>query len=150
MTEDSIALPGRSDQPIEPRLEHVSRIGNAALLGRAIRRRCPNCGVGKVYAGFTQLETCDNCRYRFSREYGYFLGALIVAYAVIGATALTAMLILASIGAPTLVALGIPLATSLLVLPFFIPLSHTLWMAIDVRFDPPKPEDFEPLGPNRP
>ena len=127
----------------------MNRIGSAALLGRALRRRCPNCGVGKVYSGFTQLEVCDNCRYRFSREYGYFLGALIVAYAVVAGTAFTAMLILASIGAPTLIALGIPLATGLLVLPLFIPLSHTLWMAIDVRFDPPKPADFEPAKPDR-
>lgn len=86
---------------------------------------------------------CTNCRYRFSREYGYFLGALIVTYALIGGIALTAMLVLASIGTSVPIALGVPLTIGLLAIPAFVPLSHTLWMALDVRFDPPKPEDFE-------
>ena len=54
------------------------------------------------------------------------------------------MLVLASLGRSVLVALGIPLVVGLLAIPIFVPLSHTLWMALDVRFDPPKPEDFEP------
>lgn len=99
-----------------------------------------------MYCGLTAQEVCDNCRYRFSREYGYFLGALIVTYAVVGGTAFIAMLVLVSLGTPVLVALGLPLITGLVLLPAFIPLSHTLWMALDVRFDPPKPEDFEPAS----
>lgn len=122
----------------------MSSLGTATLLNRAIKRRCPNCGEGRVYHGLTQQKVCTNCRYRFSREYGYFLGALIVTYALIGGVALTAMLVLASLGRSVLVALGIPLVVGLLAIPIFVPLSHTLWMALDVRFDPPKPEDFEP------
>jgi len=127
-------------------VDRVSTPGTATLLHRALRRTCPNCGIGRVYDGFTQQEVCDHCRYRFNREHGYFLGALIVTYALIGGIALTAMLMLASLGASVLVALGIPLIAGLVALPFFVPLSHTLWMALDVRFDPPKPEDFEPAS----
>jgi len=123
----------------------VSKLGTATLLNRALRRRCPNCGEGKVYSGFKEQSVCTNCRYRFSREYGYFLGALIVTYAVLGGIAFAAMLILVTAGASIWIALGLPLLIGLAVLPIFIPLSHTLWMALDVRFDPPRPEDFEPL-----
>ena len=122
----------------------MSSPGSIALLTRALRRRCPHCGVGKVYEGFSQLEKCSHCHFRFNREYGYFLGALIVAYAVLGGTALTAMLILASLGAHPAIALGLPLGIGTIALPFFIPLSRTLWMAIDLRCSPPEPGDFAP------
>ena len=97
-----------------------------------------------MYHGLSQQQLCTNCRYRFRREYGYFLGALIVTYALIGGAALATMLVLASLGMSVLIALGVPLVVGVLAIPVFIPLSHTLWMALDVRFDPPKPEDFEP------
>jgi len=97
-----------------------------------------------VYHGLKEQDVCTNCRYRFSREYGYFLGALIVTYAVLGGIAFVAMRILVTAGASIWIALGLPLLIGFLVLPIFIPLSHTLWMAIDLRFSPPEPEDFDP------
>ena len=142
---------GLDDQPdgyTISTLDGVSTLGTATLLNRAIKRRCPNCGRGKVYRGLTQQKVCTHCSYRYSREYGYFLGALIVTYAVIGGLALAAMLTLATLGASVPIALGVPLAAGLLAVPVFVPFSHTLWMALDLRFDPPRPEDFEPGASN--
>ena len=139
---------GQPDACTNPTVTDVSTLTTPALLSRAIRRRCPNCGHGKVYHGLTQQKVCTHCSYRYSREYGYFLGALIVTYAVIGGLALAAMLTLATLGASVPIALGVPLAAGLLAVPIFVPFSHTLWMALDLRFDPPKPEDFEPGASN--
>lgn len=115
----------------------------AELIGRALRLRCPNCGVGRVYSGLKQNDGCTHCHYRYEREYGYFLGALIVTYAVIGGGALLAMILLIIAEASTPIAIGLPLVVGIVLVPLFTPFSHTLWMAIDLRFDPPKPEDFE-------
>ena len=79
-----------------------------------------------MYHGLTQQKVCTSCHYRFGREYGYFLGALIITYAIIGGAALTAMLVLASIGTSTLLALGLPLLVGLLAVPIFVPFSLSL------------------------
>ena len=119
--------------------------GTFELIWLGLRRRCPNCAEGAVYERFTQNPHCDVCGYRFSREHGYFLGAMIVAYAVIGAAALGLMILLSTTGVPSIIAVGLPAVGALIALPLFIPMSHTLWMALDLRFDPPRPEDFASL-----
>jgi uncharacterized protein (DUF983 family) len=30
-------------------------------LGRGLRKRCPNCGEGKLFSGWSQLERCSVC-----------------------------------------------------------------------------------------
>jgi uncharacterized protein (DUF983 family) len=30
-------------------------------LGRGLRKRCPHCGEGPLFAGWTQLERCSRC-----------------------------------------------------------------------------------------
>jgi uncharacterized protein (DUF983 family) len=44
-------------------------------------QRCPNCLEGKVFCGLTaMLERCPQCGHKFSREPGYFLGAMYASY----------------------------------------------------------------------
>ena len=53
------------------------------LLGRAMRLRCPRCGVGPIYAsGLAMFERCRACRLRDEREQGYFVGAVYVNCAI--------------------------------------------------------------------
>lgn len=33
----------------------------ATALGRGIRKRCPHCGEGRLFSGWSQLERCSNC-----------------------------------------------------------------------------------------
>src|SRR4051794_12956489 len=39
-------------------------------LGRGLRRRCPHCGLGPLFAGWSFLERCSNCGLVFSRNPG--------------------------------------------------------------------------------
>lgn len=55
------------------------RFGLRAIL----RQRCPECGVGRVFAGPTRMnEHCPACGYRFEPEPGYFTGAMYFSYAL--------------------------------------------------------------------
>src|SRR5262245_16051074 len=53
------------------------------LLGRALRLRCPLCGVGRMFRGFmTMNRECPHCGLRYERAPGYFLGSIYVNYTV--------------------------------------------------------------------
>jgi uncharacterized protein (DUF983 family) len=43
-------------------------IGTA--LGRGLRRRCPHCGQGRVFSGWSFLERCSVCGLVFARNPG--------------------------------------------------------------------------------
>ena len=57
----------------------------ATLMARALRLRCPRCGVSPVFPPlqatrtfkdyFSTLQGCPRCRYDYEREPGYFLMA---------------------------------------------------------------------------
>ena len=48
-------------------------------IGRALLLRCPNCGRGTVFTGWTQmLPSCPNCAHVFERHEGYWLGAIAI------------------------------------------------------------------------
>jgi uncharacterized protein (DUF983 family) len=39
-------------------------------LRRGLRKRCPHCGVGRLYSGWSQLERCSTCGLVYSRNPG--------------------------------------------------------------------------------
>lgn len=39
-------------------------------LRRGLRKRCPHCGVGRLYTGWAQLEGCSNCGLVYSKNPG--------------------------------------------------------------------------------
>ena len=39
-------------------------------LGRGLRKRCPHCGVGPLFSGWTHLERCSACGLVFVRNPG--------------------------------------------------------------------------------
>src|SRR5436190_19153718 len=55
-------------------------------IGRALRLRCPECGISPVFTPwrktrslfdwFTPLDGCPRCGYAYQREQGYFLLAI--------------------------------------------------------------------------
>jgi uncharacterized protein (DUF983 family) len=58
-----------------------------AVLGRALRLRCPRCGKGALFQRFLKpRDACDACRLDFRQESGYYVGAMWLNY---GMTALT-------------------------------------------------------------
>lgn len=69
---------------------------NQPLL-RAIRLRCPRCGVGRLFRGLvTMNESCPACGASFKREQGFYLGSIYINYGftVIGTGALYALLVM--------------------------------------------------------
>jgi uncharacterized protein (DUF983 family) len=53
--------------------------------GRAMLARCPVCGEQNIWSETygQMVEDCPRCGYVFSREEGYWTGALIVAMAIV-------------------------------------------------------------------
>ena len=39
-------------------------------LRRGLRKRCPHCGEGRMFSGWSQLEGCSNCGLVFTRNPG--------------------------------------------------------------------------------
>ena len=39
-------------------------------LRRGLRKRCPHCGEGRLYSGWSQLERCSSCGLVYSRNPG--------------------------------------------------------------------------------
>lgn len=53
-------------------------------LSNGLRKRCPVCGRDRLFTSFFHLrERCPGCGLRFEREDGYWLGAMVVAIAVV-------------------------------------------------------------------
>jgi uncharacterized protein (DUF983 family) len=106
------------------------------LLARALRRRCPECGGGEIFANWLSIkDACPHCGYEFAREGGYFLGAYalnLIAAEIIPVGLMIALLVWSDLSWVMLEVVLIPLAV---VLPFvFFPYARTLWMALDLSF----------------
>lgn len=106
------------------------------MFGRALRRRCPRCGEKEIWRSWFNLEpACPRCDYRFEREEGYWVMAIIVNTALV--EGIFAVLFVGGLIAswpeinwPYL--LGVALATNA-ILPFvFFPYSKTVWVALDL------------------
>lgn len=115
-------------------------IGLGALLGRGLRKRCPNCGGKGIFDGWFKLkERCPTCTYRFEREDGYWVSAIIVNTAVIEGLFLVLFLAVVLATAPEVEwvpLLVVGLVMNVLFPIFFYPLSKTVWMGIDLYFHP--------------
>lgn len=58
-------------------------VSRRAIASRGWHLRCPNCGAKSLLLGyFKPAERCDKCGLAFEREEGFFLGALVISYAV--------------------------------------------------------------------
>jgi uncharacterized protein (DUF983 family) len=52
-------------------------------LAALLRLRCPICLKAPIFSGAMAMHAqCPNCRYVFEREPGYFLGAIVIGYAL--------------------------------------------------------------------
>lgn len=107
----------------------------------------PNCGGGGLWHKWFYLrKTCPTCRLNFERgEEGYIVGAQmfnIIAAELFFAAIFVGVLLAMVPNVPwTSLTYGTPLF--MIVFPlFFYPFSKTLFLAFDMIFRPPQPEDF--------
>jgi uncharacterized protein (DUF983 family) len=62
------------------------------MLRTTLRARCPRCGEGSLFAGFTRVaENCPQCAVRFDRDDTSVLAGMVIVYA----TSLVSTLVLA-------------------------------------------------------
>ena len=118
------------------------------FIGRALRLRCPECGVSPVFVPLRRvrslddwlrpLDGCPRCGYAYEREQGYWLLAIwAVNYGVVGGLGLIVALTMQ-------IAWDAPIWTIILVLAIPLPIlsllfarhAKALYLAMDHYFDP--------------
>lgn len=121
------------------------------MFGRALRLRCPHCGGGPLTVRwFSFVSFCPRCRLRPDRgEHDYFLGAIVfnMAFAEgLFAVGLLVLLIVTWSNPPWNALYYGGIAAMVLAPIVLYPVSKLWWLAFDLLFRPPRPEDFEPPG----
>ena len=120
----------------------------ATLFGRALRLRCPSCGRGRAFETWFRIrKRCEVCGLHLERgEHGYVVGAYMFNIIVAELVFIAIFIAVAAAMWPDppwtfLQYGGVLLMIALPVL--FYPFSKTLFLAFDLVFRPPRPEDFD-------
>jgi uncharacterized protein (DUF983 family) len=119
------------------------------LIARALKLRCPVCGVGKMFRGWLHMRPeCENCGYHFDRnEHDYFIGAYTINLIVAEMIVVASMLLVMYLSWPdvpwtkmTWIMVACMIPAPVITYPF----SKSLWLAIDLMFQPPTELEFTP------
>ena len=113
---------------------------------RSLRLRCPLCGQGRLFRGwFAMHETCSGCGLKYLREPGYFLGSIYINYIF------TAILVTAGYFGMYFgtdidrdVILWVSAAFSVAFPACFFRYARSLWLGMDLFWDPPEAKEFNP------
>ncbi|MGB0034867.1 MAG: DUF983 domain-containing protein [Candidatus Acidiferrales bacterium] len=111
----------------------------------AFRLRCPYCRQGPVLERWPNkiLPRCPQCGLSYFRESGYFIGGMVITYALTLAIVIPAFLL--SLLLPEIIGLSDYARLGLWIL-FALPLSfvlmpyaYSLWLSLDFWLEPWKP-----------
>jgi len=107
------------------------------VLKRVLARRCPQCGVGVLFARYARLaESCGECGLVYRREQGAQTGSMYVTAA--GSEVFAAVLIAVFWWRFDWTPTQFVLVTAPLVLlfcAFFLPVSQALWVGVEYTTD---------------
>lgn len=112
---------------------------------RGLKLRCPNCGLGPLYASLTRMHSsCDYCDLVFEREQGYFIGAIYINIISTESTLFMTLLIYGLVTGT----IDQRILTIVFVLAVIMPLvffrhSRSLWLSIDHILNPEKVTSHE-------
>jgi len=118
-------------------------------LENLLRLQCPVCGKGKIFHGYLDTpHTCPVCGFYFMRETGYFLPHAPISYLLI---------VLAALFAFALLRLVLQVESDTIVLSSMVIFAMAfgvwsnrytkmIWLAIDLKLNPPTKEDFQARG----
>ena len=107
----------------------------AQMIRGILGNRCPNCSGGAVFRGiYAMNKTCPACGFRFEKEPGYFLGALVAAYFIGAFTVVPTIVVTVFVLRMELSkALGIGIAQCLICHPFLFRYSKLTWLYVEGR-----------------
>jgi uncharacterized protein (DUF983 family) len=119
----------------------------AVVLRRALRLRCPACGVGPVFLrGFRRASDCRSCGRRLDPDEGHWLGGSeLVMGIAFGGGAAAALPLLLLVDPPAALLHGLAAAHLAASLALVRP-CRSLFLALDYLVDP---EAAPPAGPGR-
>lgn len=128
----------------KPGAKNMLRQPLKQILRRSLHWRCPNCGRGRLFRGvFRMLPACPECGLSYFPEQGYYMGAMIINYAVTTAVVvaifLLSLLVSDFTGFSTnfkiILWMGFAIALCLL----FTRHAYSLWLGIDFWIKPRQP-----------
>ena len=129
-------------------VQHNTLPSKGIMICRSLLRRCPNCGHHRAWFinWFKQGDRCVGCGVKRTRDTeGHELGSMTIASMINIVLIMIAIGIAIAITAPDVpvLTLYIVLASAALVFPVLTwPMTHTLWMAIDLAARPMDAEEI--------
>ena len=107
------------------------------FLRRALKKRCPQCGLGRLFRGFARLETkCAVCGLVFRREMGSQTGAMYLSAAVTEIfAALVALALFFATDWSVSTALGVGVVLVLAFSYTFLPVAMAVWVGVEYGTD---------------
>ncbi len=109
--------------------------GWTRALARGARGRCPRCGAGRLTERWFRLRaTCPRCGLPLTPEEGSWTGAVVVNFALTGAVFVVTLVVLVALTAPQVPVgklLAILVPVSALAPLAFLPVSRTIWVALE-------------------
>lgn len=123
--------------------------GGAAMLVRALRLSCPNCGQRRLFVSwFRMREACPGCGLRLQRDEAsdYWVGGWLINFIMAELIVAVLITLLVWVLWPEVPWNGIlwGTAAAAVVSPLLTwPVSRTLWLGIDLAFRPPESHDFD-------
>ena len=120
----------------------------ARLIGRAVLRRCPNCGAHHVFESLMRLKArCPRCGLRLQRgESDYFIGAYflnLVAVEMLFAVLLVTVVLATWPSPPWMLLQYAGGALVLVGAVVCYPMTKSVWLAIDLVLRPVTVQDLE-------
>jgi len=107
------------------------------FLARALRKRCPQCGEGKLFASFARLRPkCEACGLQFRREHGSQTGAMYLTATVtelFAAAVALALFFLTDLPRTQALVLGVSVVIAFSYL--MLPITMAIWTAVEYATD---------------
>jgi uncharacterized protein (DUF983 family) len=109
-----------------------------AALTQALRLRCPMCGRSKLFRSWFRMHhACDQCGIKFDRGPGFYLGSIYINYGLTAFVVTVGYLVMFFADTPYPGTRLVLLSAFCLLFPLcFFRYARSLWLAMDVYFDP--------------
>lgn len=130
----------------------MSEITYGTAIHRAMRLRCPQCGVGPLFRNLiTMHHHCPQCSLVYERAPGFFLGSAYLNYGFT-VLSLTALYMGLHYGLDfSNRQLAAPLGCYCVIVPLALfRYARAWWLAMDCYFDRPDPAMWDPPPPEAP